>query len=128
MDFVLEHVAFNVKDMNAVVAWYRDNLGLTLVREVPNKMAFLGDASGRVIFEIYTNSEHPFIDDAPPTVYTLHNAFLADDVAAALKHLETAGATAVGEISTTDAGDTLLFMKDPWGIGLQVIKRKTPMT
>ena len=127
MNFVLEHVAFNVKDMNAVVAWYRDNLGLTVVREVPNKMVFLADPSGRVIFEIYTNTAHPFIDDAPLAVYTLHNAFLADDVAAALKHLEAAGATPVGEISTTDAGDTLLFMKDPWGIGLQVIKRAKPM-
>ena len=127
MNYTLEHVAFNVRDMEAVVSWYTKNLGLTVVRQVPGTMAFLADASGRVVFEIYSRPTEPRIDDPAPHAYTLHNAFVVDDVAAARKQLLAAGATVVADVQVTAAGDELLLLADPFGLGLQAIKRKVPM-
>ena len=120
-------MAFNVKDMDAVVGWYTKNLDLKVARQVPGTMAFLADASGRVIFEIYHRATEPRIDDPAPHAYTLHNAFVVDDVAAARERLLAVGATVVADVTVTAAGDELLLLADPFGLGLQVIRRKVPM-
>jgi hypothetical protein len=31
------------------------------------------------------------------------------------------------DFSTNPVGDELLMLRDPWGIGLQLVKRGTPM-
>jgi len=38
-----------------------------------------------------------------------------------------AGAKIVDDYFTNPAGDELLMLRDPWGIGLQLVKRATPM-
>jgi len=125
--FIFEHVAYNVKDMDAVRTWYETHLGLKVVRHVPGKMAFLGDGSGRVVFELYHNSNYPCIDDSSPAAYTLHNAFVVDDIKKEMERLVQAGAKIITDYQVTDSGDALCMMADPWGIGLQLLKRRKPM-
>jgi hypothetical protein len=38
-----------------------------------------------------------------------------------------AGATAEGEVTTTDAGDHLAMLRDPWGFPVQLVYRRDPM-
>jgi hypothetical protein len=38
-----------------------------------------------------------------------------------------AGATAEGEVSVTPAGDEMAMLRDPWGLPVQLIKRRVPM-
>jgi len=38
-----------------------------------------------------------------------------------------AGAKAVGEVTTTPGGDELAMLRDPWGLALQLARRKLPL-
>lgn len=135
MNFTFEHAALNYRDVKKVVAWYVEHLGLEPVLSTPSGAAFLADSSGRTVFELYSNPAHPFIDgdektgteNQSPAPLTLHNAFVVNDVSAARDHLLKAGATLVSGPGTTPAGDELCMLVDPWGIGLQVLKRSTPL-
>ena len=58
---------------------------------------------------------------------TLHVAFLVDDIAATRAQWIAGGGKADGEINTTAAGDKLAFVRDPWGLTLQLVQRAKPM-
>jgi hypothetical protein len=57
----------------------------------------------------------------------LHLAFVSEDLKADRDRLLKVGATLAEDYSTNAAGDELLMLRDPWGIGLQLVKRGTPM-
>jgi hypothetical protein len=38
-----------------------------------------------------------------------------------------AGAAAVGEIQSNDAGDEVAMLRDPWGIAVQLVTRRDRM-
>ena len=58
---------------------------------------------------------------------TLHIAFKADDVAQQRQRLLAAGATLAGDIVTTETGDLMTFVRDPWSVTIQLVKRATPL-
>lgn len=124
----LEHVALNLPDPKAAAAWYAENLGLRLVKA--NDAApfehFLTDDGGGVL-EFYDHPAADRPDYAAMNPFTLHLAFAADDIAATREKLLGAGATAAGEITTTPGGDRIVFLRDPWGVALQLVSRKTPL-
>ncbi len=122
-----EHIAFNVADMDAVADWYCDNLGLTRVRYDPGKKAFLGDHTGTVVLELYTNSDEPMIPSRKPGVFEVHLAFVVPDADAAIESLTAAGAELLDRSGPDYAGDVLCFLRDPFGLPLQVITRKVPL-
>ncbi len=125
----VEHIAFVVGDPNKVADWYCENLGMRIVRQGggPNFMTFLADSSGETMFEIYARPELELPDYASMDVFALHFAFYADDPQGTRDSLVAAGASVVQEPSETEAGDTLVMLRDPWGVPLQLVKRKEPM-
>ena len=124
----LEHVAINVPDPRAMGKWYADNLGMTIVRQQgePPYATFISDGSGGII-EIYKNDAADVPDYGSISPFILHFAFLANDIEAVHASLVEAGATPEGEINTTPAGDKLAFLRDPWGVVVQLVQRKTPL-
>ena len=125
----VEHVAFLVDDPDAVAKWYCDALNMRIVRQgdPPNRMTFLADEGRNVMFEIYANADVPTPDYASQDPMALHLAFTADDVEAAREKLVAAGATSVGDIWHREDGDVLAMHRDPWGLAVQLLKRKEPM-
>lgn len=121
----LEHIALNLSDARAAAKWYEANLDMRIVKRFddPPYIHFLADASGSMI-EIYSNpaGEVPAYADMSP--YTMHIAFAVEDMAATHERLLDAGASAVGPIETSPAGDVLAFLRDPWGVTLQLVMRK----
>lgn len=124
----LEHFALNVVDPVATAAWYVKHLGLRIVlqkAEAPYTH-FLADSSGKVLLEIYNNPP----DQVPPYAemdpLLLHIAFVSVDPEADKAALLDAGATLVEEILFDD-GSHLVMLRDPWGLPLQLCKRRTPM-
>ena len=118
-----EHIALNVPDTEAARDWYCEHLGMKVVGTTGTAY-FLGDETGRPVFEFYTQT-----DPVPPpyremSKLTLHIAFVSDDLEAERSRLEAAGATRDGEIVGPADGDQLLFMRDPWGISVQFVKRQ----
>lgn len=124
----IEHIALNVADPVALADWYTRHLGMRVVRAVegPPHTRFLADASGRVVLEVY-RQKAPVPEYAKFDPMVLHIALVAPDIARERDRLLAAGATGAGEVSQTPGGDELLFLRDPWGITLQLVKRAKPL-
>lgn len=125
----IEHIGLNVSDPVAVADWYCKNLGMTLARQFgpPANGRFLADKRGKMMLEFYHNAKVPVMDYRNLHSITLHVALNVDDVAAARASLLKAGGIAEGEVTTNDDGDVLAFVRDPWGLTLQLLKRAKPM-
>jgi uncharacterized glyoxalase superfamily protein PhnB len=57
----------------------------------------------------------------------LHLAFHVEDVSATRARLIKAGATPVGEVESNDVGDEVAMLRDPWGIPVQLVRRRERM-
>ena len=121
----LEHVALNVSDPRAAATWYAENLGMTIVKsfDQPPYIHFLADDDGSML-ELYANPAGDIPGYAEMSPYTLHLAYAVEDMAAEHQRLLDAGAESIGPIETTPAGDLLAFLRDPWGLTVQLVRRK----
>lgn len=126
---LLEHIAFNVPEPAAAATWYVAQFSMRVVRsQTVNPFGhFVVDDAGRSLLEFYNNP-----GDAVPDLRAVHPlrhhiAFVTDDIAATWARLIAAGAQAVDEIVTTPAGDRLVFLRDPWGLPLQLVQRAKPL-
>ena len=125
----IEHVAFQVADPVAVARWYIEHLGMTLKRAFPDRPwgQFLSDDGDSVMLEFYNNPKVSVPDYQAVDPLLVHIAFTTDDVHTTRARLLAAGATAESEVTVTDSGDTLMMLRDPWGLPIQFIRRKVPM-
>ncbi len=125
----IEHLALNVPDPLNMARWYVEHLGMTVKRRTmePPYAHFLADDSGTVMLEIYGNKDAPAFDLPQVQPPALHLAFLSNDLAADVKRLTAAGATIVADVHSMATGDTFAMLRDPWGVPVQLVKRKTPM-
>jgi catechol 2,3-dioxygenase-like lactoylglutathione lyase family enzyme len=122
-----EHFALNVPDALAMTRWYAEHLGLSVLRqkaEVPYT-TFLGDDTGRVFFEIYSNPAAPWPDHGADHPLVFHVAFFTRDAKAEAARLIAAGARAFAEETLPD-GSVLVFVRDPWGLAVQLCQRAQP--
>lgn len=125
----IEHLAINVPDPVAMAAWYGQYLGTRVARKVDGSTHthFIADSAGRTVLELYRHAQAPIPDYRSMDPLVFHIAFLADDVAQERQRLLAAGATSAADIMTTAAGDVMTFLRDPWGVAIQVIKRASPL-
>jgi len=123
-----EHFALNVPDARAMGLWYVEHLGLRILRSIdePPQMRFLGDETGRVFLELYTNTTVSVPDYTVIHPLNFHFAFVAEDAVATRTRLETAGATLVKEDKLPD-GTVLVMLRDPWNVPLQLVQRAKPL-
>lgn len=124
----MEHVALNVSEPVKMAHWYRDHMGLNIVKQSNQApwMAFLADDSGQIMIEIYSNPVESVPDYASMDPLILHLAWVSEDPDQDRVRLEEAGATTVSSDHLPD-GSHLVMMRDPWGVSLQLCKRATPM-
>lgn len=124
----LERFAFNVKEPVAMVKWYVENLGLTVIKQQDQSpyMAFLADDSGQIMIEIYNNPLAVVPDYANQHPLIVHLAFVSEHPDVDSKRLQDAGASEVSNDKLED-GSHLIMMRDPWGLALQLCKRGKPM-
>lgn len=125
----IEHVAFNVADPIRHADWYVTHLGMRVLRCVgePPYTRFIADESGRAVVEFYGHRRAPVPDYGAFDPLVLHIAFSTSDVAGERERLLAAGATNAGDIARTPAGDEMVFVRDPWGLAVQLVKRARPL-
>jgi len=125
---IIEHIALNVADPVAHSDWYVRHLGMCIVRKVDTgpMTRFLADSAGRTVLEVF-HQDAPVPDYAAMHVMVLHIAFKVDDVRKERERLMAAGATSATDITTTADGDQMTFLRDPWGVTIQLVKRGTPL-
>ena len=123
----LEHCALQVLDAPALADWYVKHLGCTVARAggEPSFVRFL--AAGPVLIEIYQGTKAPTPDYPSRHPAQFHLAFISENLQADRERLLAAGATIAEDCFTTPSGDELLMLRDPWGIGLQLVTRGKPM-
>ena len=116
-----------VPDAPALADWYVKNLGCTVARSggAPAFVRFL--AAGPVLMEIYQSALAPPPDYPSRHPSQFHLAFVSENLREDRDRLLAAGATLAEDCFTSPAGDELLMLRDPWGIGLQLVKRAKPM-
>jgi glyoxylase I family protein len=121
----IEHIALNVPDPVAMAAWYVEHLGLRVLRQQEQApfTHFLADSAERVVLELYQHTKAALPDYAKLDPLSLHIAFTADDVARERQRLLDAGCKPAGDIVTTDTGDLMTFVRDPWNVTIQLVKR-----
>jgi hypothetical protein len=87
---------------------------------------FLADAAGRVVLEVY-RQDAPVPDYPAQDPFVFHIAFKTADVEAERARLHAAGATAATDVTRSPNGDVMTFLRDPWGVVLQLVRRGTPL-
>ena len=123
----LEHCALQVAAPIALADWYVKHLGVTVARSggAPNHARFL--QAGPVLIEIYQSTSAPTPDYPAMHPAQLHLAFVSENLRADRDRLVAAGATIAEDFFTNAAGDELVMLRDPWGVGLQLVRRAVPM-
>ena len=125
----IEHAALQVADPVAFAKWYAENLGLTIKRaqDASPFAHFLADEGDHVMLEIYRNPACLVPDYRSMNPSQVHVAFSAEDPKAARQRLLAAGATAEDDGLVTPDGDEVHMLRDPWGMAIQLVKRREPM-
>jgi catechol 2,3-dioxygenase-like lactoylglutathione lyase family enzyme len=119
----IEHIAFNVEKPDDMAEWYCSHLGMSVVKRA-GKAIFIADESGHGILEIYNNPPDAVPDYRAMNPLQLHVAFQSDDLRADRKRLVAAGAVAAGPDLQPDEEFGILFLKDPWGFTIQLVRRE----
>jgi len=124
----IEHIAINVSDPVALADWYVRHLGMRVVRQRdgPPFTRFIADAAGRVVLEVY-HQDAPVPDYAALHHFVFHVAYSSADVAADRARLLAAGATPATDVTRSPDGDVMTFLRDPWGVVIQLVRRGRPL-
>lgn len=125
----LEHVAFNVAEPEQVSAWYQAHLGLRLakVAQTPTFTAYFLVDDHQSLLEFYRNPAVPVPDYFAINPANLHVAFVTDDVEREKDRLVAAGASVQGEKTVFPSGVEYYYVRDPWGLVIQIVKRPAPL-
>lgn len=125
----LEHIALNVPEPEKMADWYQTHLGMRLAKITPTPTFtayFLVDDETSLL-EFYRNPITEPLDFASLHPANLHVAFYADDLEKTVESLVAAGATPLGEKISFPSGVAYYYVRDPWGLALQIINRPTPL-
>lgn len=127
---VLEHIGVAVKNPPEMARWYEKNLGCIIQREGHKgpgmDMSFISDDKAKSVLELLCHPDYKPVSDVLSGAAQLHFAFLSDDPYADSDRLAKAGATPCGGGPAAN-GEILLYLKDPWGNFIQLVKRAKPL-
>ena len=79
------------------------------------------------MLEVYNNPAVEPPDYAAVDPLVLHVAFASRDVQGDYQRLLAAGASAATEPTVAENGDELAIVRDPWGVPIQLARRRKPM-
>ena len=124
-----EHTAYNVAEPAAQAQWYVDAFGLRIVRSIgaPTFTHFVTDSENRLTLEFYNNPQGPIPDYRSINQWTQHVAFSSSALEVDAAALSRLGATWDGAIVDLPGGDQTAFVRDPWGLTIQLIQRVKPL-
>jgi glyoxylase I family protein len=124
-----EHLATNVAEPIKVANWYKNNLGMKIMRqgEAPMYVTFVADSAKNMMFEFYHNENAKLFNPSQYNILSIHIAFVTPDIKKTKENLVKAGAVVADDIRKTDSGDMILTLRDPWGLPIQFVERANPM-
>jgi glyoxylase I family protein len=113
----VDHVALNVPDVPAAIAFYTETMGLIQNHTRPDfgfPGAWLDTASGQQVH---------LIEAAVPTNLGQHFALVFDDIGATVGELRSEGQQGTDPVPVGETGRQQAFMTDPWGNTIELHQR-----
>ena len=120
--YSFNHFNFNVRDIEKSLAFYKDALGLSEVKEYNDaegsfRLVFLGDGKSPFSLELTWLRDHPEAYDLGEQEY--HLAFVADDYEASYKkHSE------MDLIVYENKDRGIYFLEDPDGYWIEILPQR----
>jgi catechol 2,3-dioxygenase-like lactoylglutathione lyase family enzyme len=141
----IHHVGITVANLDRSLAFYRDLLGIRVIglsddedvgpivgQQVTGvRIADLDVGNDQILELLEYNSENANVHDyGPDTVGGCHLSLQVGDLASALLRLASAGVRPMGEPTTLSIGGawegcTVVYLRDPDGIILELVERDT---
>ncbi|NLW50594.1 MAG: VOC family protein [Candidatus Brocadiaceae bacterium] len=121
----IEHMGFIVQAPIDMGAWYAEHLGFRIVvRNGDNDQGstWLADDAGALLIELGATPTTPPVDFASLAPLQVHLAVASEDAEEDSRRLQAAGAAFV-ERCASAPGDTILLLRDPWGMAIQLVQR-----
>jgi glyoxylase I family protein len=126
----IEHIGISVSNPLEMADWYVKNLGFTAVRKIHKgekaDSVFIADSASKTVLELVCEPGLEPVGRLISNPSQLHLAFYSDDPQADCEKLVSAGASFESETKAAP-GDTLLYLRDPWGNIIQLVKRQEPL-
>jgi len=126
----IEHFGLIVPQPLSMARWYEEHLGFQIKRsggDDTEGVAFVADSSGQVMLELFARRDTPPLDFPALAPLQVHIAMLSDDPVADCDRLQEVGAVMLEDNLGRGSGDRLILLRDPWGVVIQLVKRKTPI-
>jgi hypothetical protein len=123
----IEHLAINLDTPADWATWYVRHCGFKVVRAQagPPWTQFIADSHGAVLVEAYDRTDKPRVDWPQADPILFHLALVSESLEADAQRLCAAGATRIEGGADTD-GYGLIMLRDPWGVPLQLCRRREP--
>src|SRR5512135_3290884 len=118
----IEHIGICVAAPISMGEWYRDHLGLRIVRSAGDDVdgvSFLIDGEGNTILELGRLPEGPPLDGRSLLPLQLHIAVESEDPTAEAERLVRAGAELLGESPRDRYMGEKILVRDPWVYTIQ---------
>jgi glyoxylase I family protein len=124
-----EHVEMNLANNADIIKWYEKNLGFKILRQSPAPAfnSFVGDSSQHMLFELQNISDSPYLDLANIHHMSLHFAFVVANLETTSERLLQAGCKVAEAFRTSNSGDKVITLRDPWNLSIQFVQRAKPM-
>ena len=136
----VDHVGFNVPDLDAAVAFFTDVFGFELLeRSAPRRATIQRGADrhatirlamlryGDALIELleFRQPDRPWAIPAMRDPGGYHLAFTVTDLDAAIAYLRAQPGVAVAEVDELPGGRRRAFFTTPWGLPMQLITPDT---
>ncbi|MGA1792766.1 MAG: VOC family protein [Thermoplasmatota archaeon] len=124
------HVSVRSSDMERSIAFYKDLLGMELIRRRPipqnrAEIAFLKDSGGEFSLELTHYEDQMSFDQAEYMKRTFdHLAFVVEDLRSLVEKVRGAGYNVTDEPFELSPGHWLAFIEDPDGTLIELIQSR----
>ena len=123
----IEHIGFGVSNPIQMGNWYKEHLGFRVLKTAGDDadgVVFLIDSKDKTILEIGRLPDEPIMDFDSIKPIQLHIAIECENPKEEAERLLAAGAKFVGECPRNSYPGERVFIRDPWGMGIQLVSRR----
>ncbi len=127
----IEHIGMCVSNPIQMGNWYKENLGFRALKVAGNDsegVVFLVDSANKTVLEIGRLSDEPIMDFDSIAPIQFHIAVECKNPIEEGKRLVAQGAHYVGECPRNSYPGEKVFVRDPWGMGIQLVNRIEKLT
>jgi hypothetical protein len=126
----VEHIGLIVKYPIDMGKWYVENLGFKMLRCIGDNQhgaSFIQDPEGNTVIEFGSLPESKPLDFHAFDPVQIHLAIECENPIQEAERLAKVGGNYLGECSGNEYPGEKVFVRDPWGLSIQLLNRKVKL-